>query len=462
MSFHTPWRERPLVVRLALLGLAALSAWAVTFWVTPDHPAGLLLFANVFATPDWVMRKVARRLVNNCVFASSSNCNRSYDDEYRQKGAKIGATVTARLPQRYEVTIGAVMNPTPLTDQTVSMTITDQSNIGFEYDSWSATLEVDDYMERYGNPAVDALVNNIDATGLARCYKEVANCVGTPHVVPGSTGTLPQAANQVYLDAVTKLFDTAVPDPYIAMLNGNMQAYLVNANVTLFNPSAVISAAFKKGEFSGDVLGIARWFKTQNVKTHTVGALGGTPLVNLAGQIGSSINADGAGATAITKYFLAGDVIQFAGTYSINPLSHDSTGQLKDFVVTADVDSVVTSGVLTIPIAPAIIVSGPFATCSGSPANNAAITCFGHASSYAGLLSPQGLVYNRDAFALVMADLILPRGLWVSERISNAKLGISIRMLKDHDIINDVSPARLDTAHGWKTIRPELACRVCS
>jgi hypothetical protein len=60
-----------------------------------------------------------------------------------------------------------------------------------------------------------------------------------------------------------------------------------------------------------------------------------------------------------------------------------------------------------------------------------------------------------------MADLVLPRGLWISERISNAKLGISIRMLKDHDVVDDVSPCRLDTAHGWGAIRQELASRVC-
>jgi hypothetical protein len=126
------------------------------------------------------------------------------------------------------------------------------------------------------------------------------------------------------------------------------------------------------------------------------------------------------------------------------------------------VASIVTSGEFTIPIAPSIIPTGPFANCTNSPANNDAITVFSHASSYAGLATAQGLVYNKDAFALVMADLVLPRGLWVAERISNAKLGISIRMLKDHDIINDVSPARLDTAHGWKTIREELACRVCA
>lgn len=421
-----------------------------------DHSG--FLVANVFATPSWVMRKVARRLVNNCVFAG--NVNRSYDDEYRNHGAKIGSIVTGRLPQRYEITIGAVMNPTPLTDQTFQVEITDQSNVGFEYDSWSATLEVDDYMERYGNPAVDLLINNVDYTGLSRCYKEVSNCVGTPGVVPGSTGTLPQAASLPYGQAVSELFDGGAPDPYNAVLNSDMHLYLVTAHQAVFNPQAFISAAFREGQFGNDALGIKKWFKSQNVAVHTVGALGGTPLVDLV-QSGASIFIDGQGGTAIPGYFKQGDSIAFAGTKSINPLNHQSTGRLKRFTVTADVDAPATTR-FAVPISPSIITSGPWQTVDAAAANNAAVTIFGHASSYANVQTPQGLIYNKDAFALVMADLVLPKGLWVSERISNSKLGISVRMLKDHDIVNDISPARLDTAHGWKTIRQELAARLAA
>ena len=459
-------RSLQALLRVGFLLLATLLVIVlvpmVRQWLsTLDAGSGLIL-ANTFAVPSMVLRKVARRLVNNCVFAGGSNVNRSYDDQFAQKGAKIGSIVTGRLPQRYEVTIGAVANPTPLTDQTFQVAISDQSNICFEYDSWSATLEVDDYMERYGDPAVDSLINNIDFTGTSRCYKDVSEATGTPAVIPGSTGTLPLAANQPYTDAVTRLFDAAAPDPYRALLTSDMHAYLVNGNATLFNPAADRSAAFRKNQFASEALGIDRWFKTQNIPTHVVGALGGTPLVNLANQSGASINLTGCGAAAVTAYFRQGDSIDFAGVFSINPMSHQSTGRLKRFTVTADTDLAAGPGTLAVPISPSIITSGPWATVSASPANAAAVRTFGHASSYAGLSTPQGLVWNKDAFALVMADLTLPRGLWVSERISNAKLGISVRMLKDHDIINDVSPARLDTAHGWKTIRENLAARVCS
>ncbi len=405
--------------------------------------------ANQFATPSHVMRRVARRLVNNCVFAGT--VMRDYDDEYRQKGVKMGDTVTLRLPQRFQVSVGPIMNPTPLTDQTVQLSITDQSNIGFEYDSWAATMEVDDYMERYANPAVDQLLNNIDFTGLARMYKAVAKVTGTPGVVPSTA--VP------YTLGKTKLVEAAVPRPYNAVLTADAHTQLANAYASTFNPSNIISANFRTGQFNGPALGINAWHEDENVYTHTIGALGGTPLIAGGGQSGSYVDIDGATAS-ITGYWNEGDVVQFATVYDINPMSYQSTNRRKDFAVTQAVDSD-GSGLIRLYLSPDIITSGPFATCSGNPADNDAVTTFGHASLYAGASTRQGLIYHKEAFALVMADLVLPRGLWVSERISNSKLGVSIRMLKDHEIVSDVSPARLDTAHGWGAIRQELANRVC-
>ena len=274
-------------VLLALVGstLTWLLGWGVD--------AGVLLLGNTFATPDWVLRKVARRLTNNAVFAG--NVMREYDDEYKQRGVKMGDTVTLRLPQRYEVTVGAVMNPTPLTDQTVTLTITDQSNIGFEYDTWAATLEVDDYMERYANGAVDQLVNNIDFTGLSRMYRAVAKSVGTPGTVP--------TTNATYGLAKTKLVEAAVPRPYKAIISADMHTQLSGANISLFNPAAQVSAFFRNGQVAGPALGINAWYEDENVATHTVGALGGTYLVNGAGQTGASIAADGATASVSARAY---------------------------------------------------------------------------------------------------------------------------------------------------------------
>jgi hypothetical protein len=383
------------------------------------------------------------------------------DDEYVQAGAKVGDTVKARMPQRYRVSKGAALPASrAVEDRTRDITITDQAVVPLEFSSASLAMHVDNYRDRYIAPAVDALVNTVDYDGLLRMYQQTFMCVGTPDVVPGSTGTLPFAANQVYGQAKVKLDEGAVPpNGRKAVLSSDMHMYLASAQALIFTPSQQIADAYKTGQFGGKALGVDEWYMDQNVATHTVGALGSTPLINGANQTGSSIVGDGAGGS-VTGYFKKGDVIQFAGVFSINPLNYQSTGRLQDFVVTADVDAA--GGALTIPIYPAIVTSGNFQTVSGSPADNAAITTFGHASSYANATTPQGLIFHPDAYALVMADLPLPGGIWVSERISNKELGISVRFLKDYNIESDQSPARVDLLYGWAAVRPELACRVAS
>jgi len=416
--------------------------------------------ANSFVTPTKVMREVADELLNNIRFGS--NVNRSYDSQYSDSYGKVGDTVKARLPQRFRPVKGAAFQSQPTNDQTVDITLTDQAQVGMEFSTRSLTLEIDDYKRRYIMPAVHALANVVDTDGFDRMYLKVAKCVGAPGTTPGSTGTLPYAANNTYSSARVKLEEIGVPvSEAVAMLSPDMHMYLASANTTVFNPSAAVGKFFKTGMFSGEALGIGSWFSTQNIPIHTTGALGGTPLVNDTVAEGATSVITDAWTSAAATRLLAGDVIQFAGCYELNPVSFKSTGRLKDFVVTADAASD-SSGNLTVSVSPAMRSTGNQANCSALPANNAAITIFGHASTYANKVSPQGLVYHPDAFALVFADLEKPEGLWVSERLSNKELGISIRFLKDYSIDTDQSPARLDILYGWAAIRQELACRVAA
>ena len=354
------------------------------------------------------------------------------------------------MPQRYLVSKGQALVIQPVTDQIVPITLTDQAHVGIEFSMASLAMEVQDYSKRYIKPAVSALINQIDYDGLQRMYQAVAHTVGTPGVIP--------ITNDIYLAAGVKLENAAVPDPYIAMISPGMRAGIVNANLNVFNlPGG--QATFRKGQFAGEVLGIDEWHSTQNVPVHKVGPLGGVPLVNGALQTGGVLNTKGWTASGLR--LKKGDVIQLAGVNEVNPMNRQSVGTLQDFVVQADVSSDA-GGLAAIPIWPSLIPSGQWQTVDASPADNAIITIFGHASQHANKQSPQGLVYHRDAFTLVMADLPLPGGVWAAERVSNKQLGVSVRFLKDYDIMTDQSPARLDVLYGWAALRPEMATRIAS
>jgi hypothetical protein len=40
--------------------------------------------------------------------------------------------------------------------------------------------------------------------------------------------------------------------------------------------------------------------------------------------------------------------------------------------------------------------------------------------------------------------------------------GISLRVVRNYDIVNDKFPCRIDVLFGYKTVRPAWACRVGS
>jgi hypothetical protein len=317
-----------------------------------------------------------------------------------------------------------------------------------QFSSKDLALSIDKFSERFLQPAVATIANKIDYDGL-NLYKDVASAVGTPATVPSALLT--------YLQAKQRLAEEAAPvdDQLSVVVTPEMEATIVNALDGLFQDSTEISSQYKKG-----LMGIAagfKWYMDQNIRTHTSGVYttGSTPLVNGASQTGSTIITDGwANSTAVLT---DGDVITFAGVNNVNPQNRQSTGVLKQFVVTA-ASSSDGSGNLTIPISPALTPSGQFQTCTASPANNAAVVPLGAESTDA----PNGMAFHKDAFALGMARLPLPGGTDQAGQASDEDSGLSIRIISDYDITTDNFISRLDVLYGWVTLYPELACRIPS
>jgi hypothetical protein len=52
----------------------------------------------------------------------------------------------------------------------------------------------------------------------------------------------------------------------------------------------------------------------------------------------------------------------------------------------------------------------------------------------------------------------MPKGVDFASR--QVHEGISMRIVRDYDINNDAMPCRIDVLYGWKTLYPELACRI--
>lgn len=436
------------------LALAETLRWAVSLAVAyvvaellrPAALHGVLYADNTLLTISLLTREGMRVLENDLV--ATKKINREYDSRFAQEGAKIGDTVNVRKPPRYLGRDGQAIQIEDATETSVPVRLDTQSGVDISFSSSDLALSIDDFRQRFLEPGIASMANKIDFN-VMKLYRHVANHVGTP-------GTTPNAILD-YLKLGVKLNDSAAPmdGNRCLILSPLMEATIVDALKGLFQASQNISDQYRTGKM-GTAIGF-EWYMSQNVNTHTIGALGGTPLVNGANQTGTSIATDGWTAAAANR-LKRGDVITFASTNKVNPQNRQNVGSLQDLVVTQDFASAA-DGTGNVQIDPGITVAGAFQTVSGSPADNAVILIFGDASAHASKATPQGLAFHRDFGTLATADLPLPGGVDMAARVSDKQLGLSLRMIRAYDINTDKWPCRLDILWGVAPLRPELAAR---
>jgi len=399
--------------------------------------------ANSLLTIDMITRKSLEILENNLVL--SRNVNKEYDDSFAAEGAKIGSTLRIRLPDRALVTDGAALQVQDDNEQFTTLTVSSQKHIGINFTTAELTMQLDDFAERVLKPRISQLASSVDAD-VANSYKSIFNTVGTP-------GTSPATA-LVLLQGQQKLNESATPmSPRYATVNPAANAALVNGLSGFFNPTGTISRQFKTGMMGEGVFGFDEMNMSQSIVNHTTGSRAGTILVNetVATQGQATITLDGLTSTTTVT---VGDVFTIAGVFAVNPQTRLSTGSLQQFVVTA-AQTASGGDMANMAISPPMYTAAnALATIDAFPANNAAVTFVGTAST----VFPQNLVYHKNAITLATADLLLPQGVdMASRQVHN---GISMRIVRQYDINNDRMPCRVDVLYGFNTIRPPMACRI--
>lgn len=405
--------------------------------------------ANTILQPTTITRAFLKVLHNQS--ALLKRVNRQYDDSFARKGAKIGDTLKLRRPVQYTVRTGRTASVQDVQEYATDLTIATQKGIDFEFNSDDLTLKIDDFTERYIMPAASRLATEIDYTVLAAAKNAVGNLVGTP-------GTTPASA-LVYLQAGAKIDNNAAPrdGKRFAMINPLANAATVDALKGLFQSSERIREQYEDG-IMGEGLG-AIFGMSQNIPVHTVGPLGGTPLVNGGSQgittgwaASGTLVTDGWTAAAASRV-KAGDVFTIANVYAVNPETKVSTGELQQFVVTTDGSSDA-GGNLTLAIAPQIITGGAYQNVNSVPADNAALTFVGTAST----AYPQNFLFHRDFATIVTADIEVPKGVDMAAR--EVYENISARFVRGFDVTNDKFISRMDVLFGYAFPRPEWACRI--
>lgn len=406
---------------------------------------------NTFLTPTMITRKALMVLHNKLTFIG--NINRDYDDQFAKNGAKVGSSLNIRLPARYTYRRGAQLAPQNTADEQTTLKITSQGGVDMDFTSTDLTLSIDDFSERYIEPAMAVMASNMEADALSM-FSSVNSLVGTPGTPPNLLAT--------YLQAKGKLDDALAPqdNKRSVHITTDANVAIVDALKGLFQDSQEISTQYREGKM-GRTAGFD-WYQNPLMPTFTNGDNPSGATVSGANQSGSVLTLTG---FTNGQTIVAGTVFTIAGVYRVHPETKQLTNKLHQFVVTTT--TVAGGASVALPIAPAINiattgVNAAQQNVNALPASGAAIAWASGAGPTNGVYvaSPQLLAFHRDAFTFATADLVLPKGVdFASRQVMD---GISMRIVRQYDINNDAFPCRLDVLYGYQAIRPQLACRIAS
>jgi hypothetical protein len=400
--------------------------------------------ANTLITPTAVTREALRILHQKLNFVGS--INRQYDDRFAKSGAKIGDSLSIRLPNEYVVRTGAALSTQDTTEATETLQVATQKGVDLSFLSSDLTTDLDDFSDRILKPAMSVLGAAIESDALSM-YRDVSKEVS-------DIGAACSIAD--VLNSSKELTDALASDDRTLLLNTQANVDLVDALKGLFNDPAKLSDNYRKGMVANNFLGYTDVFQNTLMPIHTTGTDDGTGdyLVNGGSESGASITVD-TGAGTLVK----GDIIVFAGVNSVHPETKADTGILKQFAVAATTGTSATA----ITITPSLTATGAKQNVTAVPANNAAISCLESDRATAVAASADygiSLGYGKNAFAFATADLIMPKGVDFSAR--EVMDGISMRVVRQYTIADDKFPCRLDVLYGYKTIREQEAVRIGS
>lgn len=402
--------------------------------------------ANSLLTPTIIAKEALRQLENNMVMGKL--VYRDYESEFGD--TKVGQTVQIRRPVNYALRTGPTIDLQDTVEGRLNLTVDTQVGVDISFSSVDLTMTIENFSERYIKPAMIRIANKIDQDVHALYYK-VPNWVGTP-------GSAVDAFSDFAL-APARLDEISVPqDGRVAVLNpSDYWALLPELKGLYLNDKA--KTALEKAKVG--MLGGCDTYMSQNNYTHLVGTQASDdPDIDGDNQVSTYASVKNTmtqtlnlkTVSNIANWARAGDVIEIANVYDVNPVTKATLPYLKQFTVMANADSAATLVALT--IYPAIIISGAYQTASAAPADGAQVTIKGtSATNYR-----QNLVFNKNAFALACVPMELPDAAKIKAR--ETYKGFSVRLVSDYDINNDRSIWRFDVLYGVEAIDPRQAVRL--
>lgn len=408
--------------------------------------------ANVFATQQKVTNAFLLLLKNQLVMGKLVTTE--FDKDFTNETVAVGDTVKVRRNPEFTVRDGATLSAQDVKVGTVDVTIDKQKGVDVNFTSKELTLSVDELLKNKTMKAKSAqLAQQIDADLISETL-EFPHWVGTP-------GQLVNSASDFFV-GVQRAMELGIPmDDLHGILSPADHFALAGSFTALSASDSTVKTAIEKAKLP--MVGGVQPYVSQNVVNLTVGtrAASGATQVDGASQnvtydsvrttYSQTLNVKGLTEGHTVK---RGEVFTIANVNAVNPRSKSSLGYVQKFVVLADATAD-GSGLAALTVANPIITSGAYQTVDAAPADSAAITWMGTASTaYA-----QNAIFHKGAIALVSAKLAEPTsGVWTYA--SDPETGISIRTWSQSDITNDTHATRIDVLYGVANIDRRLGVRL--
>lgn len=401
---------------------------------------------NSLLTTSAITRQAIRIFVNSNAFIK--NIERQFDDEFGRQGGKIGSQLRIRLPNDYIVTSGPALSVQDTSEQQTVLTMATQQHVDVSFTTADLLLSLDDFSERILLPMMNNLAGSVASNIMTNCAETIcnitANLDGSNNIITPTSQTYLRANALIALNSGPMVGHKIINDPI-------QEADVVQSLSGLLNPSTAISDQYYDGTMY-KALG-ALWFSDQTVIKHTAGTYNSAATVSGGGQTGPTLVT-----SAIVGTLVVGDIITIANVNAVNRVTKQTTGRLRQFVITV----AAANGATSLSIYPSIIPSatgvagGPavqYQTVDSSPAAGATISLFTNASA----VYNNSFRYAPQAFTMATGELPLPANkVTARHKYDN----VSLRAVKDYVIGTDQEVTRVDVLFGSLAVRPEWAVRV--
>jgi hypothetical protein len=335
-------------------------------------------------------------------------------------------------------------------EEKVALTLDERRVTGIALTSAEIATEaaLKSWAKRILDPAVSEMAQKIESSFLDKAMDATYNSVGSAGSTVFDMDTI--------LSAGQKIDEFACPDldNRYCLLNPAAQRSAINANKGLFNNTTEVGQQYIKGRM-GQGMGF-EFLSNNLLPTHTNGN-------DVVFEVRTTVSTEGQSTlvvealTTTTGTVKKGTVFTIAGVNAVHPITKTDLGYLQQFVVTADATAD-GSGYATLSVSPSFYTSASngLQNITAFPVDGAAITPVGAAST----AYVQNLAYHKSAFRMVSVPLVKPDGTDMAAQ--KTVDGLTIRVIRDYDVLTDKLIMRLDFLGGIAAVRPEWAVRITS